>query len=423
MNITAALEQAIPCKELELLRRLGAMAAERGEKLCLVGGAVRDAILGAPGPDIDLILEGDVRRFAEETAVALGLDCIRHDAFGTATLSSANGLRVDVAGARSETYSQPGALPHVTPDTIDADLRRRDFTVNAMAASMLPLGFGELLDPFNGACDIEHMLLRVLHANSFIDDPTRILRGFRFSDRFGFEEGTEKLVRDALKKRVFDTVSGVRIKKELRLIFEARSRGRILETCREFGVGGAIQEGFEFKTGLFYPDDRVAEAWEALYETGRASEYWAAGLAAAAAGAKPETLRALAERLGFTNAETEAMMLTNEASDPMYLEILGNTCARQSQIAELLENIPPEALVYLYAAGGEMVRVNITIYMRVVRHIRLTISGDDLIARGYKPSRRFSEALSEILRRKRDGFLTGAGEELRLAELLLKKEE
>jgi tRNA nucleotidyltransferase (CCA-adding enzyme) len=425
MNLSGNLQRVAPAEELELLKRLGRMAAECGNKLCLVGGSVRDVMTGIRGPDMDLALEGDVAQFAREAASEMSLEYVVHKSFGTATLTSPDGLRVDVATARRETYAQPGSLPEVSPDTIEADLKRRDFTINAMAVSLLPDDFGKLIDPFAGAADLEKKILRILHDNSFIDDPTRILRGLRFADRFAFEDRTDRLIRYALKERAFDTVSGVRIKRELRLILEENRRGWILELCREFGIGNAIQAGFEFRTNLFYPDDLVKAAWDMVFEceAGGYAEPWLAGLAAASAGISPEAMRSLAERLDATHNESEALIRTNEASDPKGLEIRDDASARQSQIAELLWDLPHETLVYLYAAGGEIGRSDITNFLRVVKHVKLEISGDDLIARGHKPSRRFSEVLKEVLRQKRDGLLKSAEEELQLAETLLKENE
>ncbi|MFA6448943.1 MAG: hypothetical protein WCX65_05740 [bacterium] len=425
MTLAGNLEQVVPPEELTLLRRLGEMAAERREKLCLVGGSVRDVMAGLRGPDMDLALEGDVSMFSSEAASELNLEYVVHKTFGTATLTSSDGLRVDVATARRETYSQPGALPDVTPDTIEADLQRRDFSINAMAVSLLPGDFGALIDPFGGAGDNKRKILRVLHENSFIDDPTRILRGFRFSDRFAFEEDTMRLLRGALACRAFDSVSGVRIKKELKLIFEESGRGVILENCRESGIGNAILSGFEFNANLFYPEDLMKGACDMLFEfeTGGFAERWLAGLAAAAAGTLPDTIRALADRIDATHNEAEALIRTNSVSGPKYLAALRDPIVKQSEVAEILYDLPTEALLYLYAAGSEIERVNITMHLRFVRHIKLEISGDDLIARGYKPSKRFSEVLKEVLRRKRDGLVTGAAEELSLAESLLKEHE
>jgi tRNA nucleotidyltransferase/poly(A) polymerase len=149
-------------------------AALDGERAYLVGGAVRDLLLGAEHPDLDLAVEGD----AVELARRLGAEPVAHERFSTATVDL-DGVRVDLARTRAETYPHPGALPEVEPAPLERDLARRDFTVNAMA---LPLdGRGQLVDPHGGRVDLRAGLLRVLHPGSFADDPTRALRAARYA--------------------------------------------------------------------------------------------------------------------------------------------------------------------------------------------------------------------------------------------------
>ncbi len=424
MNLTDCMESVLPPAELELLGRLGGFADKNGERLCLVGGAVRDIIMQAGYPDIDLVIEGDAFRFARNTATVLGLECVCHEAFGTATISSSEtGARIDIAAARKETYVRPGALPKVMPGTIESDLSRRDFSVNAMAISLLPGGFGALIDPFDGRSDIEAKLLHALHEKSFADDPTRVLRGMRFKGRLGFnfEESTERDIREALVKRYFSTVSGARIKKELRLIFGEWDRGRIINACREYGVGDVICHGFEFDPDVFFPIDSVREAWETLYQSeGKGEEEnWVAGLAASAMNSNPKIVVALAERLDATRVEADILNSTAAARKPEFTEMLGDPCASAADIGVLLDGLSPETLICVYAAGDEISRVNITMYLRVTSHVRLRITGADLIARGYKPSQRFSDVMKEVLRRKRDGLISNEDQELETAMQLM----
>src|SRR5918996_3238928 len=173
----------------------------------LVGGAVRDLLLGLEAGDLDVVIEGDPEALAQLPGFELERDAL----FLTGRLRL-DDLHIDVARARAETYPRPGALPEVQPASITEDLARRDFTVNAMA---FPLGGdGELLDPHGGLDDLRSGLLRVLHDRSFIDDPTRALRAARYAARFGFElePETERLLREA----DVSTVSDDRVQKELR---------------------------------------------------------------------------------------------------------------------------------------------------------------------------------------------------------------
>src|SRR6266511_4457603 len=167
----------------------------------LVGGSVRDILLGEPNFDVDVVVEGDAITLANELAKKLGGRVRAHRIFGTAGVLYAEDGRVDVVTARSESYHAPAVLPTVEPGTIDQDLHRRDFTINAMAVSLKGDALGELVDPFGGRADLEAGRIRVLHDRSFIDDPTRILRAIRYEDRYGFrmDEQTAQLARDCIE--------------------------------------------------------------------------------------------------------------------------------------------------------------------------------------------------------------------------------
>lgn len=195
----------------------------------LVGGAVRDLLLGGTRADLDLVVEGD----AAEVAALLGAEPKSHERFGTASVDL-GGVRVDVARARRETYAHPGALPEVQPASLADDLARRDFTVNAMA---LPLfGEAELLDPYGGTADLEAGLLRVLHARSFEDDPTRALRAARYTARLGLrlDDETAKLLSGA----DLGSVSEDRVDAELRRLLAEQSAPEALTFLADWGLAG-----------------------------------------------------------------------------------------------------------------------------------------------------------------------------------------
>ena len=201
------------------MRLAGELAQKRGQKLYLVGGVVRDLLLGRENFDLDLVVEGDAIALAQELAEARQCKLVTHQRFGTAKLTW-DGGSADLATARSETYAKACALPTVNPSTIRDDLLRRDFTINAMAVALTPDLYGQLLDLYGGLSDLEGKLVRVLHGKSFIDDATRIWRAIRYEQRLSFHlesETLELVKRDAgyLKK-----VSGDRIRHELELILK-----------------------------------------------------------------------------------------------------------------------------------------------------------------------------------------------------------
>ncbi|TET61507.1 MAG: CCA tRNA nucleotidyltransferase [Candidatus Stahlbacteria bacterium] len=186
----------------------------------LVGGYVRDTTLGIKPIDIDTVVEGNAIKAAKALNLKLkGKLCIYKE-FGTASIIT-KAERIDLASARVEKYPSPAKLPHVYPSTIIEDLNRRDFTINAMAMSISKEDFGEIFDPFNGLEDIKKGLIRVLHKNSFNDDPTRIFRALRYKNRFGFkiEKKTKIIMKEAIDKKMIKQLTGQRILNEIRLIF------------------------------------------------------------------------------------------------------------------------------------------------------------------------------------------------------------
>lgn len=178
----------LPHELRALLARAATLADQGGTRLWLVGGVIRDVLLGLPpGRDIDLALEGDVAAIAPALAAALDGELVAsHAAFGTAALLL-DGFAVDLARTRAEHYPRPAALPEVRPASIEVDLARRDFSINAIAVGLRPTGAGPLLDPFDGRADLRAGLLRLLHPLSLRDDPTRILRGLRLAARLGLQ--------------------------------------------------------------------------------------------------------------------------------------------------------------------------------------------------------------------------------------------
>ena len=219
-----------------MVQDLISLAELRDVAVYLVGGPVRDWLLGLPAKDLDFVVEGNAPELAREMASRMGGQAVVHGRFGTATLSRGD-LRVDLATARRETYPAPGALPQVEPSSILDDLARRDFSINAMAA---PMGGADktLLDPKGGLEDLGRGSIRILHSRSFRDDPTRLFRAVRYEQRLGFaiEKATETLLVDAVESDCLDSVSGDRIRHELHWIFEEKEPVRTLIRANDLGL-------------------------------------------------------------------------------------------------------------------------------------------------------------------------------------------
>jgi len=225
LNIAKEIERYFSPQVLRIFKNTAKLADECGYKIYIVGGTVRDIILGRNSGDIDIAVEGDAIRLGRVIVGRLlpGACFVSYKSFGTCSINIKKGLKLDLAMARKEIYKRPGAMPTVKPGSLEDDLKRRDFTINAMAVSINDKDFGRLFDPFSGMRDLKNGVIRVMHDASFIDDPTRILRALRFALRFAFriEPGTKRLMKSALETKALETVSSGRIEKEI-LIMQKR---------------------------------------------------------------------------------------------------------------------------------------------------------------------------------------------------------
>ncbi|HVQ54139.1 MAG TPA: polya polymerase, partial [Thermoanaerobaculia bacterium] len=202
---------------------------------------MRDLDLGRPVRDVDLVVEGGGIEFARELSARLEAAVREHGRFGTATLTLGTGEKIDVASTRRETYAHPGALPEVTAGaSIEEDLARRDFTINAMALGLWPPR--RRIDPFGGRQDLARGIVRALHARSFLDDPTRGFRAVRYANRLGFRihPATRREIAAAPALRALGRVSGDRLRREIRLIFEEPRRGRATAQLGALGLARAV---------------------------------------------------------------------------------------------------------------------------------------------------------------------------------------
>jgi tRNA nucleotidyltransferase (CCA-adding enzyme) len=224
-NIKKLLERRLPASALRMIKRLGALADEYGISAYLVGGCVRDLLLGVKNLDLDIVVEAEAIDFAQFLQNKKKLQVISHRKFGTATLKLANGFKIDLASARREFYSSPAVLPRVSPSHIQQDLRRRDFTINTLAVKINRADFGLLLDPFQGRRDLTQKRIRILHDRSFIDDPTRILRAIRFEQRFEFaiEPHSFRLMRKAIAAGLLARLSRFRLGREFILFLKEQN--------------------------------------------------------------------------------------------------------------------------------------------------------------------------------------------------------
>jgi len=380
--------RALPCGR----RLLDAAAGVDG--VHLTGGGVRDLLLGREPRELDVVVEGDV------TALATGLGDVDavHERFGTATVRAGD-CRWDLAAARSEEYARAGALPDVRAAGIEQDLLRRDVTVNAFA---LDLRTGALRAVEHAYEDLEAGRLRVLHAASFLDDPTRLWRIARYAARLGFEleQRTARLAAQAVAAGALESVSGARIGNELRLALGEPDPPAALEVAAGLGLAPWLA-----------PDrPRTAVALNLLPgDEGHADLVVLGASLDAAAG---DTDRVLAE-LEFTAAEREVLRACLQAG-PLAVAAAAVAARRPSELARVLRGVPIEAVAIAGADGAtEAVRR----WLHELRAVRLAITGDDLIAAGVPQGPEIGHRLETTLAHRLDGELE-PGRDAELSEAL-----
>ncbi len=431
-GLAEKLEHALTADRLALLRLIVAESEASNVALYIVGGFVRDLILGTPSVDFDLVVEGDAIALGESLASKYGGHIGSHRRFGTAkwqldpdhkNLKSALQLEgtefpetIDFVSARTEFYSHPTALPSVTEGSIKLDLHRRDFSINTLALRLDGHHYGQLLDPWGGGKDIRNKQIRVLHSLSFVDDPTRMLRAVRLEQRLGFsiESRTLELLERALP--LLENVSGERIRSELHAILKEPSIGPIMLRLKHLGLLHAIHPALEWDDWIeartaaaqaFSPPaswrlDRKPTMSELLYAL------WLYRLPANEAAA-------VCERLHMSQGEAAAIVKAGRQECDL------NQDLTPSEWVVCLDPVPEAALVANWLAltdqaAGQKIIAN---YLEQWRWVQSTVDGDRLRELGLAPGPAYRNILGALRAAWLDGELNSEDDEQQmLAELV-----
>jgi tRNA nucleotidyltransferase (CCA-adding enzyme) len=402
------LNQNLKPEALELVKTAAQIADRHKMPIYLVGGIVRDLILGRPGFDIDIVAAGDVLPLAERLAQSFKTRVISRSKFGTAKLEI-SGITVDLVTARREIYKKPGFLPTVIfPGSIEEDLFRRDFTVNAMALRADLSGFGALLDPYKGLEDIENGIIRILHDRSFVDDATRIFRAVRYEQRLEFriEINTLQSLRQNIK--MIDTVSPDRIKHELMLFLEEEQPEKPLCRAYELGILAKIHPSLS-------ADNWITERFRAARQAAvvRPGLLY---LCLLVYRLDQSELKELLERFNFTRTQADAMNHTLS----LKTEIAGNPNAGMSKLQayRLLNRFTPVSLyANLIASDSQPAKDALELYLSELRYVKSCLTGKDLIAMGIPAGPKVGQYLEKILEGRLSGDLKSRKDE----ELFVRK--
>jgi tRNA nucleotidyltransferase (CCA-adding enzyme) len=405
--------------ELRRLERLQpvfeavAAVSEQFDGVYLVGGTVRDILLGERNFDVDIAVEGDAIALARALAEVLGGRVRPHEKFGTAVVVYGEGERVDVVTARTEFYDAPAALPTVEHASIREDLFRRDFTINAMAVSLKGADLGRLVDPFGGRRDLEAHTIRVLHNLSFIDDPTRIFRAVRYENRYAFrmEEHTLRLARGTIEMGLVGDLSSARLRDELVALLEEGEVDHSILRLGELGADRAIHPHLA-------ADEEAVELLRRLRELrdryDLAVPSWRLGLAALARGLPPNEAYDWLQRLKVRRRDAEAIAAAVTVG-PRLVERLREG-AEPAEVVALADPYSPDAPLFALALADQPA---LHAYFERLRDVRLEVSGADLAELGLAESPRVGEVLAELRRRKLNGELDGRDSELAAARELI----
>lgn len=346
---------------------IDAFAGEGG--VHVIGGAVRDVLLGRVPRELDFVVEGDAVAVARRAARRLGGSVSEYGEFGTATVRL-EGHALDVVSARKESYRHPGALPAVvTGTTIEDDLRRRDFTVNTLALS---LDDGRVLGVTGAMEDLRGGVLRILHDRSFIDDPTRLLRLARYEARLGFaaDPDTDDLARAAIRGGLLEAVSGHRLGDELRLLL-GEPIPDALDALHARGLGDALLPGFAQHNAA------LGHALELLEGAGRDDL-----LALASVCLEVRDLSRLLDHYEFPARERDTVARTAGSARELAARLEDTSLVVPSKLARVLRQYPLEAVALAGALGGSLATSAAKRWLSELRHVAVEIGGEDLLAAG-----------------------------------------
>ena len=405
INIADRINKQLPAELVKFLQLAGGAAVQRQQRIFLVGGVVRDLLLERPIIDIDLVVEGDAIKLAEGLASLLNGEVIARSRFNTAKIRWERWM-VDIASARSESYSFAGALPSIQSFCdIHSDLIRRDFSINAMAVYVDPLHFGDLIDLYDGQADLKKGFIRCLHDQSFKDDATRIWRAVRYEQRLNFkiEKDTLNLIERDL--HYLKTISGDRIRSELELCLKEEKPQISLRRADELGILANIHDHLIFREKSFR---LFAKAQGTLEPFSAPEEFY---LALLIYDLTTEQLTDFTVTLNLPRSVARVLHETLQLKDK--LPDLAGKEPSNSIIYGILHHFhQPAILVNLLATTSFTVKKRLELYLEKLQHVRTTLSGEDLQELGITAGPRIKETLESLLEARLDNRINSREEEI-----------
>ncbi len=434
-NISTRMRRVLPGGIVNLLRAIGRLADRTGFRVFVVGGFVRDILLGAGNFDIDIVVEGDAISFGRKAAGLLKGSLVVYPKFGTATVvtglpgnarkSAAAKLKIDFATARKESYEKPAALPNVKFSSLKDDLQRRDFTINAMAANLNKSNFGQLIDFFGGEKDLENGVIRVLHDASFMDDPTRIFRAVRFEQRFGFriDAYTSGLIKGAIREGMFSRTQHYRIRDELILMLREKEPVKAVLRMRELDELRFIHKKIKIdaKVTKLFAEIKKSVLWcEKNIFKKRNVDLWLIYLMALMAKLDYAELESVCDKFAFRNKDRERLLSCGK-NFRKALGALSRKGLSPSAVYGILRPLSPEEILFIRAkTKNNSVRVRIMNFLTKYNRIKIGVNGYDLKKIGVKPGPLYAKLMRNILNRRINGELKTKRDELKYVKGFLR---
>jgi tRNA nucleotidyltransferase (CCA-adding enzyme) len=411
-NLSTLLKDRFPEKVYQVLKSAGEVADQMGVNVYLVGGSVRDLLLGQANLDIDLVIEGDGILFAKELSSKLHVRSRAYPRFGTARIIH-EGLKLDVATARTEYYESPAALPKVETSSIKKDLYRRDFTINTLAIRLNRKDFGLLIDFFGGQRDLKEKTVRVLHNLSYVEDPTRAFRAVRFAERFGFKlsKHTANLIKSAIKMELFEKLSGSRLYEELLIAFKETNPVKTLKKLSNYDLLKVIHKNLIFDENLEAILSSMSEtlAWYNLLYLEEKADAGVLYLMALLSRLTDQDRKEALERLSAPSKLQGIILKSISEAGEILKKLPLNDPAN---LYRLLSDAGIETILFSMAITKDICKKkDISHFLVDLKKVKLSLNGSDLKELGIQEGPVYSAILKELLDEKLRGKLKSEEDE------------
>jgi tRNA nucleotidyltransferase (CCA-adding enzyme) len=433
-NVTALLEASFSPEVHGLLLRIGKKAQEMGMKAYIVGGAVRDILKGECNIDLDISVEGDAETLVQNWNEP-GCRGTVHGRYKTGTIAFPDGIKVDIATARREFYEYAAAMPEVSSDSLKQDLARRDFSVNAMAVSLSEGDWGTLIDFYGGRRDLKDGILRVLHNLSFVEDPSRILRGVRLEQRLNlsFEDNTLRLLHGAIQGGLLGKLSSPRVRVEMEIDAKERQPQKIFERMQTLGILEALFPGLHFGPSAVKKMKYLQKIAYWALKSGKKSfskpfpffkgMEWLTYIAAVCSESSANVRVAVMDRLNFTPKEREIFTACLSSLVPIEQFFASKKNLKNSEVYLFLKNYFPVVLLYgMAGVKRRQTRRWISLHLFSLAPMKGELKGDDLLKLGYSTGAWLGEMLEGIRLERMDGKIKTRDDEVLYLQEMLRRD-